>query len=241
MSTPPLFRLDPLPDGNVVELRGDEGRHAARVRRLEVGEPVLVGDGRGVVLACSVDAVLADGLRLAVLDRRVEPEPTVRLIVAQALPKGDRAELAVEVLTELGVDEIIPWAASRSIAQWRAERGEKALAKWRRTAQEASKQSRRARVPVIGELANTAALCAGSGPMLVLHESAELGLSAVDLPDAGDLRLVVGPEGGISDAELDQFLAAGARVVRLGTPVLRTSTAGAAALAVLSARLGRWS
>jgi 16S rRNA (uracil1498-N3)-methyltransferase len=242
MSTPPLFLVDELPRDDRFPLTGDEGRHAARVKRLGSGERVLVGDGRGTVLECVVADVLADGLALSVESRRVEPAPSPRLVVVQALPKGDRAELAVEVLTELGVDEIVPWAASRSVAQWHGPRGDKALAKWRRTAAEAAKQSRRAWVPGVAPLARTADVAAriAASTGLVLHEAATEPLTAAALPAIGDVLVVVGPEGGIADDELAAFIAAGAASVRMGAPVLRTSTAGAAALAVLSARLGRW-
>lgn len=240
--TPPLFRLDPLPAGESFVLSGDEGRHAARVQRLGVGEAVRVADGHGAVLECRVAEVRAEGLLLTVLERRDEPEPDPRLVVVQALAKGDRAELAVSMLTELGVDEIVPWAAARSIAQWRDARAAKAHEKWRRTADEAAKQSRRARVPAIAGLASTAQVAArlGSATGLVLHEAASLPLAGVVLPESGDIVIVVGPEGGVADEELAAFAAAGACVVRLGEPVLRTSTAGVAAVAALSPRLGRW-
>jgi 16S rRNA (uracil1498-N3)-methyltransferase len=243
VTTPPLFLLDPLPAGDSFVLGGDEGRHAARARRLGVGERLQVGDGRGAVVDCVVDALVPDGLQLRVLARRDIPAPDRRLVVVQALPKGDRAELSVELVTELGADEIVPWAAARSVAQWHGPRGEKALAKWRRTAAEAAKQSRRAWAPLVSDLATTAAvagrLAAGNG--FVLHESAELALAGAGVSGSGEVIIVVGPEGGITDDELTAFGAAGAATVRLGEPVLRTSTAGAAALAVLSARLGRWS
>lgn len=235
-----MFFVDEAPAGADFVLDGDEGRHAARVKRLGVGERVQVSDGRGVVLDCEVTGVQADGLSLTVVSRRTVPAPDPRLVVAQALPKGDRGELAVEVMTELGVDEIVPWAASRSIAQWHGPRGEKALAKWRRTAREAAKQSRRPWVPVIAPLASTAAVVARVTGGLVLHESADVSFASVALPTSGELVVVVGPEGGIAADELAEFTAAGARTVRLGDPVLRTSTAGAAALAALSLRLGRW-
>jgi 16S rRNA (uracil1498-N3)-methyltransferase len=241
--TPPLFLLDPLPAEESFLLTGDEGRHAARVRRLTVGESLRVGDGHGAVADCLVTEVLGDGLRLSVVARRTEPEPQPLVVVAQALPKGDRGELAVAMLTELGVDEIVPWAAERSIAQWRDARGVRALEKWRRTAGEAAKQSRRVRVPRVAELASTAQVIdrvrAGSG--LVLHEQASAPLAEVALPSTGELVLVVGPEGGISEGELAALADAGAQAVRLGQAVLRTSTAGVAALAALSPRLGRWS
>jgi 16S rRNA (uracil1498-N3)-methyltransferase len=238
--TPPLFLVDELPPGDVVVLDGAEGRHAARVKRIGVGETVLVGDGRGTVATCVVDDVGPDALKLRVATRRTVPEPDPRIVVVQALAKGERAELAVELLSEVGVDEIVPWAASRSIVQWTGERGVRALAKWRRTAAEAAKQSRRPRVPLIAEPATLADLTARAGTVLVLHETATEPLSAVPLPGAGEIVLVVGPEGGVSDEELAALTVAGARPVRLGETVLRTSTAGAAAVSALSVRLGRW-
>jgi 16S rRNA (uracil1498-N3)-methyltransferase len=243
VSTPPLFLLDPLPGGDTFVLGGDEGRHAARVRRLGVGERLQVGDGCGALTDCVIDALVPDGLQVRVLARREIPAPDPRLVVVQALPKGDRAELAVELLTELGADEIVPWAAARSVAQWQGPRGDKALAKWRRTAAEAAKQSRRAWVPIVSELATTAAVAArlAAGIGFVLHEAAELALAGAGVSGSDEVIIVVGPEGGITDDELAAFGAAGAATVRLGEPVLRTSTAGAAALAVLSARSGRWS
>lgn len=232
-----LFFVDELPDGDRLALTGDEGRHAARVRRLAVGESVLVGNGRGSIAECTVAAVTTDGLELHVNARRAEPRPDPRLIVVQALPKGERAELAVETMTELGVDVIVPWAAARSVAQWHGPRGAKALEKWRRTAREAAKQSRRAWVPEVRDLVTTSEIT----PTLVLHEAASTPLATVALPERGDIVLVVGPEGGIADDELAGFASAGATAVRLGKPVLRTSTAGSAALAALSVRLDRWS
>lgn len=242
MSTAPLFFVEHLPRGPRLVLDGDEGRHAARVRRLGVGEAVLIADGLGAVADCVVASVLPGGLELDVVDWRHLAAPDPYLVVVQALPKGDRAELAVELSTELGADEIVPWSASRSIAQWREGRGDKALEKWRRTAREAAKQSRRPRVPTVTDLASTedVAVRIAAACGLVLHESAERSLASVGLPGTGEVVVVVGPEGGVSDAELAAFAAAGAVPVRLGEPVLRTSTAGAAALAALSLRLGRW-
>lgn len=240
--TPPLFLLDALPGTDTVDLTGDEGRHAATVRRMRVGEFATVGDGRGTVLDCRVMAVHADGLTLEVRGRRSTPRPAVELVVVQALVKGDRAELAAEMMTELGVDEIVPWAASRSIPQWAGPRGAKALDRWRSAARAATKQSRRPWLPRVSELATAADVLARlrTGCGLVLHQAADVGLAGVPLPESGEIVLVVGPEGGVSEDELARFVDAGAQPVRLGAPVLRTSTAGAAALAALSVRLGRW-
>ena len=240
MSTPALFLLDPLPPGDLIVLDGDEGRHAARVKRVRPGETVLIGDGRGALVSCVAKSVGADRLTARVVDRRVVPMPDPRLVVVQALPKGERAELAVELLTELGADEIVPWAAARSVVQWTGERAAKALTRWRRVAAEAAKQSRRPWVPVVAELASTSEVVARARGALVLHEGAALGLTGAVLPVGCDIILVVGPEGGIAADELAAFTAAGAVPVRLGEPVLRTSTAGAAALAVLSVRIARW-
>lgn len=240
MSTPALFLLDPLPPGDVIVLDGDEGRHAARVKRVRPGETVLIGDGRGALVSCVAKSVGADRLTARVVDRRVVPMPDPRLVVVQALPKGERAELAVELLTELGADEIVPWAAARSVVQWTGERAAKGLTRWRRVAAEAAKQSRRPWVPVVAELASTSEVVARARGALVLHEGAALGLTGAVLPVGCDIILVVGPEGGIAADELAAFTAAGAVPVRLGEPVLRTSTAGAAALAVLSVRIARW-
>jgi 16S rRNA (uracil1498-N3)-methyltransferase len=243
VATPPLFFVAHLPATPRVRLDGEEGRHAARVRRLGVGEPVLVADGLGAVADCVVAAVLPDGLDLDVVDWRHVGPPDPYLVLVQALAKGDRGELAVELATELGADEIVPWAAARSIVQWRDGRDGKGLERWRRTAREAAKQSRRPRLPVVPDVVSTqdvAARLRGAAAGLVLHEAAGRPLSAAALPNGGELVVVVGPEGGIDDEELDAFAAAGATAVRLGDPVLRTSTAGAAALAALSIRLGRW-
>jgi 16S rRNA (uracil1498-N3)-methyltransferase len=237
----PVFLAPDLrPDRLVLE--GPEGRHAATVRRLRPGEQVDVVDGRGGRALCAVAEVGRDVVALDVLERTAEPAPRPRVVVVQALPKGDRGELAVELATEVGVDEVVPWAAERCVVRWEGPRGDKALERWRATAREAGKQSRRARLPVVSGLATTAQVAArlAGTTALVLHESAAEPLASVPLPDDGEVVLVVGPEGGISDRELDLLTAAGGRPVRLGPSVLRTSTAGAAAAAVVSARTSRW-
>ena len=213
-------------------LDGPEGHHAADVMRLRVGERLLLGDGRGGVASAVVTAVGRSRLSVLVEQRRYLDPPTPRLVVAQGIAKGDRGELAVQAMTEAGVDEIVPWPAVRSVARWKDDRP---LERWRAVAREAAKQARRPWLPVVSAPVPTEALA----PTLVLHEEATVRLSTVELP-AGDILVVVGPEGGIAPEELEAFVAAGAVPVRLGDTVLRTSTAGVAALAVLSARLGRW-
>lgn len=239
--TAPLFLLDDLRPGRLV-LDGPEGRHAATVRRLRVGEAVDLSDGRGSRAACVVVAVGRDVVELDVRTRSTEPVPHPRLVLVQALAKGDRGELAVELATEVGVDVIVPWSAERCVVRWHGERGAKALARWRSTAREAAKQSRRAWVPEVTEPATTANVAQrmAGGQALVLDEGAAQPLATVDLTGTAEVLLLVGPEGGVTDDEIAVFRAAGAGVVRLGSSVLRTSTAGAVAAAVVSASAGRW-
>ena len=184
-----------------------------------------------------------DGLQVRVLGparRARRPSPT--FVLVQALPKGDRGPLAVDLATELGVDRIVPWTAARCVTRWREDRVDKGLAKWRAAARAASKQSRRPRVPEVTEPMSTRQVCgmlADVDLALVLHEQARRPLAELDVPRAGTVAVIVGPEGGLTDGEVVAFRAAGAQSVRLGPEVLRTSTAGAAALAALCART-RW-
>lgn len=234
-----LFLVDALPEGDTFTLDGPEGHHAANVARLRVGERLRLGDGAGWTASAEVRVVGKGTLTLSVFDRGYAEPPSPRIVVAQGIPKGDRGELAVQAMTEVGVDEIVPWAASRCVTVWRGERGTKARDKWAATAREAAKQARREWLPVVAaEAISTKALAARA--TYVLHEEARVALSSVDLPASGDIVLVIGPEGGIGDAETDAFTAAGAHLVRLGTNILRTSTAGVAAICLLQTRLSRW-
>jgi 16S rRNA (uracil1498-N3)-methyltransferase len=226
--------------GTSLTVDGPEAHHAVAVRRLAVGEPVLLTDGAGHLAECEVVATGKARLEVVVGSVSSLPAPTPEVVVVQALPKGDRGELAVEVLTEIGVARIVPWAAARSVAVWRGDRAAKSLAKWRATAREAAKQARRAWFPEVAPLATTAevaALVAAAPLALVLHEGATARLPA-DVPDR--VLLVVGPEGGLAPEELEAFEAAGARTVRLGDEVLRTSTAGLAAVSAVLSRTPRW-
>ncbi|GAA2499574.1 16S rRNA (uracil(1498)-N(3))-methyltransferase [Streptomyces longisporus] len=249
--TAPVFVVESLAGvgpGSVVELDGPEGRHAVSVRRLQPGEDVVLTDGLGRGAAGAVVRTEGkDRLFVEPVEFPVEPEPSPRITVVQALPKGDRGELAVETMTETGVDAIVPWSAARCITQWKGERGLKALAKWRATAREAGKQSRRLRFPEVADAATTkqvAALLAKADFAAVLHEDRDYAsepLATAELPASGEIVLVVGPEGGVSEQELALFAEAGAKAYRLGRSVLRTSTAGTAATALLLGRTGRWS
>ncbi len=231
--------------GGRLTLTGAEGRHATTVRRLAPGERVDVTDGDGMLAECEVLGARpsAGELDLAVLALRREPAPSCRLTVVQAILKGDRGELAVELMTEVGVDTIVPWAADRSIARWRPDRERKALSRWRTSAREAAKQSRRARFPEVTGQATTTdavALAGGADLALLLDAQARRQLAGISLPAAGQIVLVVGPEGGTSQAEFADLTAAGAIPVRLGPTIVRGSTAGAVAAALVLSGCGRW-
>jgi 16S rRNA (uracil1498-N3)-methyltransferase len=226
--------------GTPVSVEGAEAHHAVAVRRLAVGEPVLLTDGAGQVAECEVTATGKARLDVVVRSLSSVPRPAPEIVVVQALPKGDRGELAVELLTEIGVARIVPWGSARSVAVWRGDRAAKSLARWQATAREAAKQARRAWFPEVTPLASTAdvvALIADAPLALVLHEEATEPLPT-ELPDA--VLLVVGPEGGLAPEELTAFGDAGAHTVRLGSEVLRTSTAGVAAVSALLSRTDRW-
>lgn len=242
---------DDFEPGATVEVIGDEARHAVKVSRLRLGERIMVGNGAGALGTGEV--VVADRDRFAVrLDEAgFAPSVTPSIVLVQALAKGDRDERAVEQATEFGVDRIMPWQAARSVSRWDGPGGEKSLkgiAKWQRIAREAAKQSLRPRIPAVAGPLIVADLCreAEAGALvLVLHPSGEHRLSEFAATGAlndsvAEVYLVVGPEGGFSDDELAALNAAGARILVLGETVLRTSSAGPAAIAVLNTALGRW-
>ena len=227
--------------GDRVAITGPEARHAVTVSRLAVGEAVAIGNGAGLVVTGHV--VTAEHTELAITVESVveEPRRSPAVFLAQALAKGDRDELAVQAATELGVDGVIPWTAARSISRWEGAKIAKGRDRWTAVVREASKQSMRSWIPDVLDLVTTKQLVrlAEGARMLVLEPTAQLTLGALET-GTEDLILVVGPEGGIAPQELDALAAAGASVVRLGDEVLRTSTAGPAALAVLNVKLGRW-
>ncbi|TCC50976.1 16S rRNA (uracil(1498)-N(3))-methyltransferase [Kribbella capetownensis] len=226
--------------GDELTLGGAEGRHAAVVRRIGPGERIRLTDGRGVWAEGAVTTASKAGVTVAVDNRGVVAAASPRLVVVQALPKGERAELAVEMLTEVGADVIVPWNAERSQFRSNPERAAKTYAKWQAWAFEASKQSRRSWFATVEPIASTpdvARLLSAAALPVVLHEEAKTPIASLELPTEGDIVIVIGPEGGIAPAELATFTA---EPIRLGDTVLRTSTAGVAAAAALLSR-SRWS
>ncbi|MET1043769.1 MAG: 16S rRNA (uracil(1498)-N(3))-methyltransferase [Microbacteriaceae bacterium] len=230
--------------GATVELTGAEAKHAVTVSRMRIGEQLSIGNGSGLVVSGAITEADAARLSLRVDSVTEVAPPTPRLLLAQALAKGDRDELAVQAATELGIDAVLPWAAQRSISRWEGQKVAKGRERWASIVREATKQSIRPWLPGVTELHSTKQLSARSERLIVLDPTGEVALTELfrdgTAPDARDLLLVVGPEGGIAPAELDLLRASGASIVRLGEHVLRTSTAGPAAVAVLNALLGRW-
>ena len=224
------------------ELTGEEARHAAQVSRLRVGERIAVGDGRGRVADAEAVSVARDRVELRVLALRQEPAPTPRIVLVQALAKGGRDESAVQAATELGVAAVVPWQAARSVTRWSGPKVDAGVARWATIVREAGKQSMRPWAAEVLALASTRDLeaLAATSTMLLLEPTADTRLLDADLPADQDIVLVVGPEGGIAPEELGRLTAAGATPVRLGPLVLRTSTAGPAALAALAAKLDLW-
>ncbi|MCD2186524.1 16S rRNA (uracil(1498)-N(3))-methyltransferase [Actinomycetospora soli] len=240
-SRPALFLVEEVPTSGVVTLEGAEGRHAADVKRVAPGEVILVGDGAGTRARAEVTAVGKGHVTAEVRETRTDPPSGTRLVLAQALAKGDRGELAVETATEAGIDAVIPWRAERCVTQWDdGPRGAKQLARWRSSVTEAAKQSRRAWVPEVAEPMTTNQLARRleHSTALLLEATAEVSVADVALGE--EVVLLVGPEGGVTEAETERLVAAGATPVRLGPDVLRTSTAAAVALGALGLRTGRW-
>lgn len=229
--------------GKVIELTGDEGRHAVSVKRTSVGEQIELVDGHGTRAVITVTGVSGKDRLVGVVDCVAsEPAPRPTVTVVQALPKAARSELTVDLLTQAGADVIVPWQAGRSVANW-GKKQDKGLAKWRAAARAAAKQSRRSRIPEItpvGDQAAVAALIQAAPLALMLHEDATGKITDQPVAQVDSVVLIIGPEGGISPAELDAFTAAGAHPVRLGPEVLRTASAGMVALAALGAVTDRW-
>jgi len=245
---PGLFYVDALPEtGELAIVGGDDGFHAATVRRIRRDEHVVLGDGVGSLANCVVEQTGRDGLQARVLDRWQVAPPQPPVTVVQALPKAERSELAVELATEAGADALVAWQAARCVARWEGARAEKGLRRWRAAARAAAQQSRRAHIPSVDGVLSTAALSrrigdsvASGGSVLALHESATAALTDLPLAQLKSVMLVVGPEGGIAPDELALLTDAGAAAVRLGPTVLRTSTAAAVALGALGVLTPRW-
>ena len=237
-----LFLVDKLEDSNLIEVSGDEAHHAVKVLRINIGEEILISDGAGNWVRASVENIEKKSFAAKVLERGFQQEKSPRLIVVQGLPKSDRVKDAIEILVESGVDLIIPWQADRSISKWQKD----SLDKWQSAAVAATKQSRRFRKPEIIDglsLSQLLEIESENSAILVMHESATTKLSQVvtsKFADMSEIIIVIGPEGGISESELELLQSVGAHIVGLGPEVFRSAHAGGAALSAVSALIGRW-
>ncbi len=239
---------DDLTAGSTVVLTGDEARHAVTVSRLRAGETVLLSNGAGLMAECEVRRTESRELELSILSVEIRSFEEHRVVLAQALAKGDRDERAVQAAVEIGVDAVLPWQAERSVSRWSGDKIDKGVARWAKVAREASKQSLRAWLPEVRQPESTAGLVRHTlhSRLLVLDPRADRALSAlkrediIPLDSRGEILILVGPEGGLTERELSVLTDAGATAVRLGQNVLRTSTAGPAALALVNVALGRW-
>jgi 16S rRNA (uracil1498-N3)-methyltransferase len=243
----PLFRIEfatPPAPGLAVTLGGSEGKHAVNVRRMRIGEGIQLSDGKGLRVRGNVSALGNNSLTVAIDSVVHETKPQVGLTIIQALAKGDRDELSIQAATELGCWAVVPWQADRSISKWEGPKIAKSVDRWQTIVAEAAKQSLRAFEPVVAQPISSKQLAASVDSydlVLVLDPTAEQGLGSLTiLPEQKSVAIVVGPEGGISDHELDALGEAGAKRVHLGEPILRTSTAGVAAIAVIQSKLGLW-
>jgi len=240
----PLFRFnEPLVPGQEVQLTGPEGHHAAAVRRMRVGEAIALTNGRGLKARGVVRAVAPKQLTIAVHSVETIESPVVSFTLVQAVAKGDRDELAVQAATELGAGKVVPWQADRSVSKWDGKE-EKNRERWQQIVDEAAKQALRPWFPPVNQVQSSKSLAKqiaeSAGTFLVLDPTAVMSLNQVELSKSGEVALIVGPEGGITEAELALFETAGAKRVHLGSGILRTSTAGMAAISVLAAKSGYW-
>lgn len=254
MSNPVFFTpagsLAGMAPGRTFVLEGTEARHAVTVKRLSPGEAVDIVDGAGTRMSGRVVSAAPSGLEVECATLTVEDRPDIRLVLVQALAKGDRDELAIETATELGIDAVIPWQSERSIVRWKGDRAARAHAKWESSVAAAAKQARRAWIPEVRSVVDTAGLSAAvaaSDLAVILHEDAVRPLRTVlegwqGSQDSGirEVLLIVGPEGGISPREVTRLCDKGAVTALLGHHVLRSSTAGPAAVVLASDILGRW-
>jgi len=240
----PLFRFnEPLVPGQEVQLTGTEGHHAAAVRRMRVGEAIALTNGLGLKARGVVRAVAPKQLTVAVHSVETIESPVVSFTLVQAVAKGDRDELAIQAATELGAGKVVPWQADRSISKWDGKE-EKNRERWQQIVDEAAKQALRPWFPEVAQVQSSKSLAKqiseSVGTYLVLDPTSPISLNQVELSKSGEVALIVGPEGGITEAELALFETAGAKRVHLGSGILRTSTAGMAAISVLAAKSGYW-
>jgi 16S rRNA (uracil1498-N3)-methyltransferase len=235
-----LFFVDDLPTtvGATYEFDSEDAFHAIKVLRIAAGEIFNLSDGKGAWSRVNVLNVNKKSMSVKVLETGFEEALPQQFTIVQAIPKGDRIKESIEMSTEGGADRIVMWKATRSIG-----RADEKIDKLQNTAREASKQSRRFRIPEVAGVASTDSVVdeiAKADLALVFHESAVQTISQIVTPGATKVAIIIGPEGGLTAEELETFAAAGAKVVLMGRPILRSAHAGLAALAAVNTALSVW-
>ena len=235
-----LFFVDQISSGSTQELSGDEGHHAVKVMRLQIGEQIKIADNLGNWVSGAITEVGKKSLKINVSERGNAEHLKPELILVQAVTKSDRTKEMLELLTVAGADQIIPWQAQRCISKWKSDSTDK----WLTTIKESAKQARRVKLPVLSDAVTTnqlVKLFQAEDQIIVLHESAQLNLSQFNFVEyTKRILIVIGPEGGISEEEIAQLTSAKAVVVRMGENVLRSAHAGFAALSGIQTLIGRW-
>jgi 16S rRNA (uracil1498-N3)-methyltransferase len=235
-----LFFVDQISSGSTQELSGDEGHHAVKVMRLQIGEQIKIADNLGNWVSGAITEVGKKSLKINVSERGNAEHLKPELILVQAVTKSDRTKEMLELLTVAGADQIIPWQAQRCISKWKSDSTDK----WLTTIKESAKQARRVKLPVLSDAVTTnqlVKLFQAEDQIIVLHESAQLNLSQFNFVERTKrIFIVIGPEGGISEDEIAQLTSANAVVVRMGENVLRSAHAGFAALSGIQTLIGRW-
>lgn len=240
--TEPLFYSEQLAEpGATLVLMGDEAHHAVASRRLHDGDTLWLFDGRGGIARTTLLHVAARGrtLELLVEERRTEPPPRPAIHLACALPKGDRQNMLLDMVTQLGMARFTPLDCERSVVK----PGANSLTRWRKICLEACKQCRRLHLPII-ETVSTArevvkqAAAEGSSLWLAHPAAQAVTVSTAVNQGANDVTILVGPEGGFTEEEIGQAVAAGAKLLALGTTILRIETAAVALVAAFALKTG---
>jgi 16S rRNA (uracil1498-N3)-methyltransferase len=235
----PRFHLDSaLRAGSSVLLPEDSAHHAVHVLRVQPNDEVTLFNGRGGEYAARIASIQRLKVMVDVLAHRaVERESPLRMVLVQGVSAGERMDFTVRKSVELGVAEIQPVLAASSVARPKGERAAARQAHWQKIAIAACEQCGRNQIPTVHAMLPAADYSGGIGTKLLLSPSSELRFSQA-LKDGSEFTLAAGPEAGFNAKEEAAFLDAGFVPVRLGTRILRTETAGLAALAALSALRG---
>jgi 16S rRNA (uracil1498-N3)-methyltransferase len=235
-----LFFVDDLPTtvGQIYIFDNEDALHAIRVLRTGPGEVFWLSDGKGSFSTVKAVEVAKKSMQCEVLESEFQEPLDIEYTVIQALPKGDRLKACAQLLTEAGADRLVFWSSARSIGK-----ADKTLDKLDVTVREASKQARRFRIPeIVGPLTTAQVIdeIARADIAFLFHESATSKLSAITAPKVAKALIIIGPEGGITDEELEAFTSSGAKIALMGRPIFRSAHAGIAGLAAVQTLLKSW-